>query len=362
MSNPAPAQNPSEVLLWACEAGTLNRFITAMETGADVNYVGPYGMTPLGRAAFSNHVELCTMLLKKSAQINAQDKLGFTPLHWCCSRSNAHAAVATILIENHADVNIKDGMGNTPLHYAAENGYLDCMQAILKSKPNPKLENRMGQTPYDLAEKHNQMAKQLLEVLGANNRGVGKNEFAVESAPAQMPLRKMTSTMTMAINIDESSSGWGAPVPPPFTTASKSLERQVSDADSEANVIIDRIKKRLMVLLEGDAKATHMLLAVEQKILNFDPIVLIELVPQLRYALFGGLLRVVPTEGGVQKASRILEIIGALSDPKKFQDGVLGLGVPLPPLSDLENKEKSESVDESALHEGSSLGSQRQES
>jgi hypothetical protein len=224
-----------------------------------------------------------------------------------------------VLIEHHADVNIQDNLGNTPLHYAAELGYLDCIQALVqKAKPNFKLENKLGQTSYDLAEKGNQMAKALLENVGANHKGGKKSDLP------------MAPSISRKITLKE--------LPKAIPAGEGEAEPDRTADDPEIDAKIDLIKRKLLAQLANEPAVVDNLLNVERKILAFDPIVLIELVPQLRYCLFGGLSRLVPIEGGIAKASRILDIISCLADPAKFQQGVLGLGSPLPPLTGLKEQ------------------------
>lgn len=58
-------------------------------------------------AAASKSLETVKVLLDNGASINAQDNLGYTPLHAALSQSyiGANFAITRLLVENGADVN-----------------------------------------------------------------------------------------------------------------------------------------------------------------------------------------------------------------------------------------------------------------
>lgn len=76
----------------------------------------------LHAACLSGHVNLCKKLVVDlQADVNAQDELGHTPLHWlCCSghkreaRQLQYVAIAETLLAHGADVTIMDNWGKTP--------------------------------------------------------------------------------------------------------------------------------------------------------------------------------------------------------------------------------------------------------
>jgi len=57
-----------------------------------------------------------------------------------------------VLLEAHADVNVQAENGDSPLHDAAENGHEDVVKLLLDYGANPKLRNRDGKTPMDVAD------------------------------------------------------------------------------------------------------------------------------------------------------------------------------------------------------------------
>lgn len=81
-----------------------------VQAGADVNFVGEDGKTPLMGFLLSRP-DAVRYLLEQGADPNARDKKGNTPLHHCTYSAES----ARLLIEAGADVNARNKAGNTPL-------------------------------------------------------------------------------------------------------------------------------------------------------------------------------------------------------------------------------------------------------
>ena len=82
----------------------------------DVNAKNNRKDTPLHEATIRGHLhlEICELLVKHGADVNAKGHAGYTPLHWAVRWG--HLEIAKILIEKMAEVNVKDDIGKTPLH------------------------------------------------------------------------------------------------------------------------------------------------------------------------------------------------------------------------------------------------------
>jgi ankyrin repeat protein len=81
-----------------------------LENGIDLK--DPEQRTALINSAFYNNVELLKWLIKNKANINMQDSIGFTALHFACQEG--HIESVKVLLENNADIDIVDTYGNTP--------------------------------------------------------------------------------------------------------------------------------------------------------------------------------------------------------------------------------------------------------
>ncbi|XP_014237919.1 ankyrin-1-like [Trichogramma pretiosum] len=148
---------------------------------------------------FPNAHELVKMLLEVShpVQVDAQDNLGKTPLHYALSRNHKVQNTVRLLLENGASPNLADKEGLTPLHYIFKrsgvffDGYtVDDLKIFFKinEDQNQKVEvdaqDKLGNTPLHLAlECVGRNIKKVVEVL--LRRGADPN---VANAEGSTPL------------------------------------------------------------------------------------------------------------------------------------------------------------------------------
>ena len=95
-----------------------------IQNSADVNAQDKNGNTPLHEAATSGLKEVVELLIANGADVNAKDNWGGTPLHRAKTKE-----LAELLIEKGADVNAKKKFGRTPLHGAATKGIAELLIA-----------------------------------------------------------------------------------------------------------------------------------------------------------------------------------------------------------------------------------------
>ena len=100
----------------------------------------------------SEHEVEINKLIKLGIDVNAQDKEGWTALHFAAQRQSV-PAVKALLIAG-ADIEIKDSHGNTPLFRAVFNsqGSGEIITMLLEAGANPDSENNYGVSPRNLAE------------------------------------------------------------------------------------------------------------------------------------------------------------------------------------------------------------------
>lgn len=118
-----------------------------------------YGLWPkVMKAAWEGKVEELEKLLDEDPTCigGPPDKsTGLTPLHVACHYDQE--ATAAVLLKRGADVNADDGAGWTPMHHAAYDGYHLLVRFLLERGANPFSQIRVGQfdayTPRMLAKR-----------------------------------------------------------------------------------------------------------------------------------------------------------------------------------------------------------------
>jgi len=120
--------------------------------GSDPNEVDRDRRTPLILAAIDNLLEVAKLLLESGANVNAQDGLGNSALHY--ASQEYHCGMAKLLLDNGAIVDVQDKHGNTPLWRAVfySRGRGDAIEILLKAGADKNHRNNIGKTPLDLAK------------------------------------------------------------------------------------------------------------------------------------------------------------------------------------------------------------------
>ena len=173
------ANNLAAVILHFGKSGEDAAALELLAQGAGPNAVGVYGFTALHRAAQFDRVELVRALLDAGANVNYAGKWGSTPL--MCAKS---AVVARMLLEAGAEPNaatIPNGhgirAGGTALMEAAQRGDTESVALLLKYGADMERRNVEGHTALILAARNGPNATtRLLIDAGAN---VGLREAAL---------------------------------------------------------------------------------------------------------------------------------------------------------------------------------------
>jgi ankyrin repeat protein len=103
-----------------------------LNIGTDPNAIATDGTkrTPLHVAAQSGNAGVVLHLLLAGAQLNVQDALGMTPLHYAAQYDEQ---TTRLLIERGADVNAAGPGKITPLHSAAQKGLASCVRTLIEA-------------------------------------------------------------------------------------------------------------------------------------------------------------------------------------------------------------------------------------
>jgi len=137
----------------ASEFFHLPLLVFMIEHGADINAQDKDVWTPLHSAAIKGHLSVVEYLVNHKADINAQAN-GFssgTPLHLAAQKG--HLCVVEYLINQKADINVKDEDDLTPLHSAAIKGHLSVVEYLVNQKAdiNAQANGFSSGTPLHLA-------------------------------------------------------------------------------------------------------------------------------------------------------------------------------------------------------------------
>jgi ankyrin repeat protein len=94
--------------------------------------------------------DIVALLIVKGADVNIQDRIGRTPLHWIAQEGQTE--IAELLLAKGADPNKRDSAGQTPLHLAAIEGHQTVALSLIKSGANINVLDGEGFTPLFLAK------------------------------------------------------------------------------------------------------------------------------------------------------------------------------------------------------------------
>ncbi|XP_050356935.1 ankyrin-2-like isoform X3 [Nymphalis io] len=158
----------STAFLRAARAGQIEKIISLLEQGVDINVSNANGLNAIHLASKDGHVEVVRELLERGAAIDAATKKGNTALH--IASLAGQEAVVKLLVQNAAQVNIQSQNGFTPLYMAAQENHDGVVRFLLSNGANQSLATEDGFTPLAVAmqQGHEKVVAVLLE---ADTRG-----------------------------------------------------------------------------------------------------------------------------------------------------------------------------------------------
>ena len=116
------------------------------QTKVEVNAVDKNGWTPLHSACKAGHVDIIELLVNKGAFCRAVTNEGASPLHYfvrneCIDPLKFHKTI-TLLCKRAAAVDTENKHGETPLHHAAMRGRSQNVLYLLNNKADPNAQTR----------------------------------------------------------------------------------------------------------------------------------------------------------------------------------------------------------------------------
>eukprot|EP01027_Heterolobosea_sp_BB2_P014661 GEZU01021028.1.p1 GENE.GEZU01021028.1~~GEZU01021028.1.p1 ORF type:complete len:215 (-),score=56.31 GEZU01021028.1:20-664(-) len=139
-------RNQVTPLHWAAREGKLNVLEFLLENGADINFQDKDGYSALHYAALNGHTDVVRHLVKEGANVNAVDNQLRTPLHRACEK-NRFDCVKILVVDGKADVNKQNRHGWTALHYASYANYSNICVYLLNRGASQELKDSEGRKP-----------------------------------------------------------------------------------------------------------------------------------------------------------------------------------------------------------------------
>ena len=140
--------------------------------GANVNAKDKNDWTPLHWAARGGHKEKTELLIAAGADVNAKNNSGETALHWAAAHKQKE--IVELLIANGADVNAKDNFGGSPLHGATDVGGKETAELLISKGADVNAKDNSGGTPlHDATDVGEKETAELLIEKGADVNAKG---------------------------------------------------------------------------------------------------------------------------------------------------------------------------------------------
>ncbi|KAG0722111.1 Ankyrin-1 [Chionoecetes opilio] len=144
----------SSLLHWAAAKGHDDLLADLLARGLPVDADDRLGRTPLGLATWAGHTTIVNTLLQENSALSEEDK------DWRgISREEVGLCIVRVIEETAVcSLNATRADGFTLLHLAAQRGYPNMMHRLLSLKVSPDVRNNQGETPLFVAIRNNQLA------------------------------------------------------------------------------------------------------------------------------------------------------------------------------------------------------------
>eukprot|EP00977_Amphora_coffeiformis_P011708 scaffold2832_cov130-Amphora_coffeaeformis.AAC.1 len=173
----------------ACEVGNkkIVEFLHKTRPASPTDDTGIFRLTPLMIAADKGHVKVCKYLIKEcGVDVNATNSYGYNALH--CAAAKGHLEVVQFLAKSNADGMAVCNTGETALHRAVMFHHVETADFLLENYPQSiHVRNEKGQTPVDLARKHQ---TSLVATLEKKAKKI-PNPFEKPAEPKRAPIKKV---------------------------------------------------------------------------------------------------------------------------------------------------------------------------
>lgn len=139
-----------------------------LSKNADINAQDINGESPVHYAIKKRNKGMVQFLLDKGANINGLSK--WTPIHEAvrlCHKNSSDIIELLAKLENKANINAQDSLGWTPLHWASKYCNLETLRLLLEAGANVAIRNNKNELASDLAR--NEAIKNLINNFSSVN-------------------------------------------------------------------------------------------------------------------------------------------------------------------------------------------------
>jgi hypothetical protein len=140
------------------QEGNLDKIRELIENGADINLQDRLGFTALHASCKNGQIEVVRYLLEHGANPNIQSYAAMmSPLDSSIMEGDQYPKIVSLLIRHGANVKIRAADGDTPLHGAAfSNSLSEIVRLLLEAGADPQALNNSGKSPIDIANEQGQ--------------------------------------------------------------------------------------------------------------------------------------------------------------------------------------------------------------
>jgi ankyrin repeat protein len=118
-----------------------------LDRGADINVRNKKGLTALHAAAYGGNLEVVELLLSKGASVNDRDNFfKMSPLH--AAAEEGHADVVKVLLSAKAEIEVQERNGYTPLTQAGWREHWDAAELLMKAGATCQKADLVGEWLY----------------------------------------------------------------------------------------------------------------------------------------------------------------------------------------------------------------------
>lgn len=151
--NPDVNASSSAPLHQACKSDDIRMVRFLLGQGADVNMQNCYKTTPLMYAVKYGSLELVSLVLSYSPDLETLSFIGTSAIHWVIFRNHQPHRLDTVELLLRAGANVDQRMSDesTPLHCAAMSGSADIAEVLLRYGADRKARNAEWKTPREVA-------------------------------------------------------------------------------------------------------------------------------------------------------------------------------------------------------------------